>query len=126
MDWGKLLFPRRSKFGRKTSGVGKPPYIERRRGHRVLAAMPVFIYGHTLGMPFFQHTETANISVQGGLFSLSVKVARSQKLLVTNVQTNEDLVCRVVRFAKSEQGQPLIGVEFLQPSPQFWSVEFGS
>ena len=73
MDWGKLLFLRRSKFGRKTSGVGKSPYIERRRGHRVLASMPVFIYGHTQdapSSPFFQYTETANVSAQGGLFSL--------------------------------------------------------
>jgi c-di-GMP-binding flagellar brake protein YcgR len=121
-----LILPRWSKLGRKTSGTDKQPYIERRRGHRVPAAVPVFIYGYEQDAPFYQHTETANVSDGGGLLSLSVKVARLQKLLLTNLQTDEDLVCRVVRFRENGKGKTLVGVEFLEPSLRFWSIDFVS
>jgi c-di-GMP-binding flagellar brake protein YcgR len=123
MGFIKRLFFHRSKASRQKCGSGKPPYIDRRRARRTQAVTPVFIYGHTQEGPFTQRTETANVSALGGLLSLSVKVARLQRLVVTNLQTNEDRVCRVVRFSKGEHGQALVGVEFLQSSPQFWPVE---
>ncbi len=88
--------------------------------------MPVFVYGRARGEPFSEHAETANVSAQGGLVELSVELQRSQTLLVTNLQTNEDLACRVARLVKTEGGKTLVGVEFLRPSPGFWSIDFTS
>ena len=68
----------------------------------------------------------ANISAQGGLVSLSVELDRPQTLLITNLQTNEDLACRAARLGKTAEGKILVGVEFLRPSPNFWSIEFKS
>jgi hypothetical protein len=124
MDWGKLLLPRWSSLGRKPKGARAKLNIEKRRSERVPAALPVFVYGRAKGQPFAEHTETSNVSAHGGLMALSSAIEGAQTLLVTNLQTNEDLACRVARLAKSESGQTLVGIEFLRPSPRFWSIDF--
>jgi hypothetical protein len=92
----------------------------------VSAAIPVFVYGRAQGQPFSGYTETVNVSAQGGLVTLSVDLERTQTLLVTNLRTNEDLACRVARLVKKDEGQMLVGIEFLWPSPCFWSIDFSS
>jgi hypothetical protein len=87
--------------------------------------MPVFIYARVRGEPFAEHAETMNIGPQGGLVALSTELQSLQILLVTNLQTNEDLACRVARLVKAD-GKTLVGVEFLQPCPRFWLVDFSS
>jgi hypothetical protein len=124
MDWRKLFPSRRQSSGSKAEGARPQLTIEKRRGDRVRAAMPVFVYGRANGEPFSEHTETANVSAQGGLMTLSTEIERSQTLLVTNLQTNEDLACRVARLGKSEEGKTLVAVEFLRPSPRFWAIDF--
>jgi hypothetical protein len=126
MNWGKILFPRWASFGRKPKDARTKLSIEKRRCERVPAAMPVFVYGRAHGHPFSEHTETSNVSAQGGLVTLSAVVEPAQTLLVTNLQTNEDLACRVARLVKSEAGKTLVGIEFLRPSPRFWSIDFRS
>jgi hypothetical protein len=51
-------------------------------------------------------------------------VMRFQKLIVTNIQTNEDALCRVVRLVRSYDGRTLAALEFVQPAPRFWAIEF--
>jgi hypothetical protein len=122
MIWSKLF----SRWGRKERTAGEMFRLDKRRGPRVAATMPVFIYGRVQGQPFSENAETTNVSPQGGLVALSAELERSQTLLVTNLQTDEDLACRVARLVKTEKGKTLVGVEFLQPSPHFWSIEFSS
>jgi hypothetical protein len=88
--------------------------------------MPVFVYGRVHGQPFSEHTETADVSAHGALVALSTDVERSQTLLVTNLQTNEDRACRVARLVRMGKGETLVGIEFLRPSPHFWSIDFSS
>ena len=120
MIWNKLF----SRWGRKERIAAETFRLDKRRGPRVAATMPVFIYGRVQGQPFSENAETTNVSPQGGLVALSAQLERSQTLLVTNLQTDEDLACRVARLVKTEKGKTLVGVEFLQPSPHFWSIEF--
>jgi hypothetical protein len=125
MNWGKLFSLRWGSSARRADAP-KTLRLEKRRGQRVPAALPVFVYGRAHGVPFAEQSETANISANGGLVCLSVELARSQTLLVTNLQTNEELACRVARLGKTEAGKTLVGVEFLRPSPYFWSIKFSS
>jgi hypothetical protein len=124
MDWAKLFFLRWFSLGRNAGAETSSLRIEKRRGQRVPAALPVFVYGRLQGEPFAEQTETANISAQGGLVALSVELSRSQTLLVTNLQTNEDLACRVARMVKTKAGKTLVGVEFLHSCPRFWTIDF--
>jgi hypothetical protein len=102
------------------------PPLNKRRGHRVSAFMPVFVYGRSQDEPFAEQTITLNVSAQGGFLALSADVARSQKLLMANLQTNEELHCRIARVVKTQGGITLVGFEFLRPSPNFWSIDFTS
>jgi len=84
----------------------------------------VFVYGRVEGQPFSEQAETTNVSPQGGLLELSAELERSHPILLTNLHTNEELACRVARVIKTETGKTLVGLEFLRPSPNFWSVDF--
>ena len=44
----------------------------------------------------------------------------------TNLETDDDLACRVARLIRTEQGITLAAVEFLQPSLRFWGSAIAS
>jgi hypothetical protein len=98
----------------------------RRRAQRVAVSTPVFVYGWIKDEPFSENTETVNVSAVGGLMPLSVELVPSQKLILVNTQSNEELPCRVVRSVNSAAGRSVIGFEFLQESTNFWQVEIVS
>ncbi len=103
-----------------------PERKDRRRSSRVALATPVFVYGWLADEPFAENTETLNVSAVGGLIQLSAKVIPSQELIITNLQTNEDLACRVARSIGTENGKTLAGLDFLLASPNFWQIDFVS
>jgi hypothetical protein len=82
--------------------------------------MPVLIYGRSADEPFQEQAETIDVSAHGGLVPITVEVKESQKLLLTNLLTNEDRPCRVARLVQTREGKTLAGLEFLQPSEGFW------
>ncbi|MGB0035047.1 MAG: PilZ domain-containing protein [Candidatus Acidiferrales bacterium] len=126
MGGNKFLLPRWGRLGREAHAArittsGKPgDLLEQRRTQRVLVAMPVLIYGRLGNEPFQEDTETINVSANGGLLPITTEVLPSQKLLLTNLQTNEELTCRVARLVQTPGGRTLVGLEFLQPAPRFW------
>jgi hypothetical protein len=103
-----------------------PERKDRRRGSRVALATPVFVYGWLLDEPFSENTATLNVSAVGGLIQLSAKVIPSHELILTNLKTNEDLHCRVARSIRAGDGKTLVGLDFLQASPNFWQIDFVS
>jgi hypothetical protein len=103
-----------------------PERKDRRRSSRVALATPVFVYGWLADEPFAENTETLNVSAVGGLIQLSAKVIPSHELILTNLKTNEDLPCRVARSIRAGDGKTLVGVDFLQASPNFWQIDFVS
>jgi hypothetical protein len=103
-----------------------PERKDRRRSHRVARATPVFVYGWLADEPFSENTETLNVSANGGLIPLSGMAIPSQELILTNLQTNEDLTCRVARSTRAGDGKILVGLDFLQASPNFWQIDFVS
>jgi hypothetical protein len=105
-------------------GLGEAARAERRRGSRVALDAPVFVYGWLEDEPFSENTETLNVGELGGLIPLSVKVVPSQELVLTNLQTEQDVRCRVARAMTGEDGRTLAGLTFLQGSPSFWQIEF--
>jgi hypothetical protein len=120
----KLLLPRWRDLGHEPRDAHVPPRRNKRRAQRVLARMPILIYGRSGDEPFAENTQTVDVSSGGGLVSITARVAPSQKLIVTNLQTDEDLACRVVRLIPDENGRCLVGLQFLEPSPRFWRIDF--
>jgi hypothetical protein len=116
---------------RRWSRWHRPPSLtperkDRRRGFRVALATPIFVYGWQADEPFSENTETLNVSAVGGLIPLSAKGIPSQELILTNLLTNEDLPCRVARSIRTEDGRLLVGLDFLQASPNFWQIDLVS
>lgn len=81
--------------------------------------MPVWIYGWQNGEPFSEKTESINVCAVGGLVSITTELRHLQKLIVTNLQTNEELKCRVARIEKIN-GEKRVGLEFLGFGGHFW------
>jgi hypothetical protein len=117
--WAMRLWSRH----KRRSGRG-PRNRERRRDFRVALAAPVFVYGWVSDEPFSENTKTENVSPAGGLIPVSAKVSPSQELILTNLQTEEDVPCRVARLITRADGQILAGLAFLKSSPSFWEIEF--
>jgi hypothetical protein len=124
MGWRKLFFPLKVYSRRELVPLAAVSKANRRRNHRVSAFLPVFVYGHSHDEPFTEHAVTLNVSANGGLLSLSRELAPSQQFLVANVQTDEELPCRIARTVKTQAGTTLVGFEFLRPAPRFWCIEF--
>jgi hypothetical protein len=45
-------------------------------------------------------------------------------MILTNLQTDEDLTCRVARSSQAPDGKILVGLDFRQISPTFWQIDF--
>lgn len=99
---------------------------DRRRSHRIALTTPVFVYGWLADEPFSESTETLNVSGNGGLIRLPGEVIPSQELILTNLQTSEDMTCRVARTARTKDGAILAGLHFRRASPTFWQIDFVS
>ena len=118
------IFPRLSAHKREARDAACTPVAEKCRAHRVAASMPVLIYGHSEHAAFAEPTVTTNVSRTGGLIPLSNNVVEFQQLIVTNLQTNEDAICRVARFIRNDDGHNFVALEFIHPSPHFWAIDF--
>jgi hypothetical protein len=98
-------------------GLGK------RRAHRVDLHAPVFLYGSMTGEPFFECSETIEVSIHGALVAVHARLFPAQRILLTNLQTQQDLKCRVVRIDNNRSAAAL---EFLEPCPRFWCIDFAT
>jgi hypothetical protein len=105
---------------KKDDGNERWPILDNRQALRLPLSAQVLIYGRLGNKPFSENTETIDVCALGGLVRISAHVRRAQRLVLTNLHTEEDLVCRVVRLVKTEDGKRLVGLAFLQPGPRFW------
>jgi hypothetical protein len=76
------------------------------------------------GKDFSEDTETIVVNAHGGLFCLRQSVKIRADIVLTNLVTQEEQVCRVVTLGDSSDKGMRVGIEFLSPSPSFWGVEF--
>ena len=91
-----------------------------RRTHRVQIAMPVLVRGGN----FEEATNTVAVNAHGCLVMLKTPLVRNTPLSLINPQTAEELPAKVVSLGKPEEGRIPVGVEFTEPSPLFWRINF--
>ena len=97
----------------------------RHRDLRMHLQMPVRVYTHVPGQqPVLEDTRSLNVSVRGALITLSIRVQRDQRLILTNLKTQEEVVCRVTHLGPAGWGKFKVGVAFLSPAPKFWRMNF--
>jgi hypothetical protein len=105
-------------FGKSINGASSGG--DKRGALRLPVMIHVMVYGWIGSEPFSENAETIDVCALGGLVPIAARVRRSQRLMLTNLQTNEELLCRVARVATTEGGRKLAGLAFLQRGPRFW------
>jgi hypothetical protein len=92
---------------------------------RVLLSVTVLVQGTSQEeQNFEEETNTLVVNAHGALISLAAPVAPGQLLMITNRTTSESLACSVVYVGNMEGGKAQIGVEFVNPSAEFWRISF--
>jgi hypothetical protein len=102
------------------------PEATRRRSQRVILSLRVIVRTEDgpKATSFEEETHTLIVNAHGALIALKSKVAKGQKLRMTNRATKAEQVCRVANLGPTSEGKAQIGVEFLKPSPDFWQISF--
>ena len=116
----RMLLQKLGLARRHASDNGLGAIKDKRRAQRLPITMPVAVYGYAGEEPFGENTESVNVSARGALVAISTEIACWQKILLTNLQTEEELECRVVRLLRTTTGQLLAGLEFPEAAPRFW------
>ncbi len=76
--------------------------------------------------PFEEETGTMIVFPHGGVLRMSTAVTASQMLVVTNLKTRQDAICRVVKVRTFSSMQGYVEVEFTHQQPGYWGVHFPS
>jgi len=97
--------------------------LGKRKAQRVDLSAPVFVYGSINGEPFSEISQTLDVCIKGALLIINVRLVPEQRVLLTNLQTQQDVKCRVVRIDNHRMAAAL---EFLEPCPRFWRIDFAS
>jgi hypothetical protein len=98
-----------------------------RRSQRLKLQVPVLVTRHVPKQkPEREDAVTLNVNLAGGLFELHMPVARGDLLTVQNKSTSEERESRVVYVGPTAPHGRKIGVEFTQPTKDFWQIHFPS
>ncbi len=83
-------------------------------------ALPVLVRG----TDFREKTSTVSVSAHGCLVRLAAKVAQGDEVWLIHPKTAEEIPSRVVSLGKQGGEKIPDGIEFSEPSPLFWRINF--
>jgi PilZ domain-containing protein len=95
---------------------------ERRRAQRVLLRIGVAV--QVAGKANVIQGQTHTVSENGAMLILSDGLPEGTTVTVENVKAQKKVEARVVRPSQVTSEGALVPIEFLAPSPSFWSVFF--
>ena len=73
---------------------------------------------------FTEETQTVLVFERGAVIRLSAAVADGQLLFLTNKSTGKEVVTQVVRKRSFRPTNCYVDLEFTDPCPGFWGIEF--
>ncbi len=74
--------------------------------------------------PFEEQTSTMIVFPQGGVLRMTTAVAAGQMVVLTNLKSGHDAICRVVKVRAYAQTQSYVELEFTNRQPGYWGVRF--
>jgi len=120
-----------------SSGVNRPkPDSGQLRSDAVSLDVPVKVHGsrvvevvrgttsHT--EPFEEQTSTMIVFPLGGVLKMTTLVSVGQAVVLTNLKTRQDAICRVIKIRTNPNLHSYVEVEFSHPQPGYWGVRFPS
>lgn len=76
--------------------------------------------------PFEEQTSTMIVFPLGGVLKMTTQVSVGQAIVLTNLKTHQDAICRVVKTRTNPNLHSYVEVEFSHPQPGYWGVRFSS
>jgi hypothetical protein len=73
---------------------------------------------------FIEETQTVLVFEQGAVIRLSAAVADGQLLFLSNKATGKEVVTQVLRTRSFRATNSYVDLEFTEPCPGFWGIEF--
>jgi protein TonB len=110
------------------------PDLNKMRADAVSLDVPVRVHGsrvtevvrgvtpHT--EPFEEEASTMIVFPHGGVVRMVTVVSVGQMLVLTNLRTNQDAICRAVKVRAYSNSQAYVEVEFTHRQPGYWGVHF--
>jgi len=99
--------------------------VNTRRSQRVVARIRIQVRRQAEGDGFISETShTLVVSAHGALLGLAMKVRPNELLAIQNVRSSEEAHSRVVRVSEEAARQNEVAVEFTEPAPNFWHIDF--
>jgi TonB family protein len=74
--------------------------------------------------PFEEQASTMIVFPQGGVLRMSTPVNAGQMLVLTNIKSGHDAICRVVKVRANAQSQSYVELEFTSRQAGYWGVRF--
>jgi TonB family protein len=74
--------------------------------------------------PFEEQTSTMIVFPQGGVLRMTTAVAAGQMVVLTNLKSGHDAICRVVKVRAYAQTQSYVELEFTNRQSGYWGVRF--
>src|SRR5215472_10701946 len=108
---------------------------DRMRADAVSLEVPVKVHGTrvseaasgiTSSEPFEEETSTLIVFPQGGVLKMATPVAPNQMIVVTNLKSGHDSICRIVKVRAYAPGQSYVEIEFTHRQAGYWGVYFPS
>lgn len=95
----------------------------RRRSKRVQHKTPVQVrFRDASKNSISEKTHTMIVSDHGALILLAAAVETQQVIHLENLNSKEELLCRVVSLGATLMGKTQVAVEFITPKPGFWGT----
>ncbi|HKV03850.1 MAG TPA: energy transducer TonB [Candidatus Acidoferrales bacterium] len=74
--------------------------------------------------PFEEKTSTMIVFPQGGVLKMATAVAAGQMVVLTNLKSGHDAICRVVKVRAFAKSQSYVELEFTNRQQGYWGVYF--
>jgi hypothetical protein len=101
-----------------------PVAIGERRSERILLDLPLIVRpAESKAQDFQEETFTIVVNAHGALIMLESRVAMGQNLVLMNPKNWDERRVRVVYVGPFYAGMAKVGVEFTEPSPEFWPID---
>jgi periplasmic protein TonB len=74
--------------------------------------------------PFEEQTTSMIVFPQGGVLRMSTPVTAGQMMVVTNLKSGHDAICRIVKVRAYAPSQSYVEIEFTNRQRGYWGVQF--
>jgi hypothetical protein len=110
---------------RMKTADGEARPFNKRRSTRVMIDFPVTVFGQSPdGKIFCEKTRTTTVNAHGALVVLETEIAPLKTALLANTKTGNEVQCRIIYRKEIANGRFEIGLEFANPYPRFWGMNF--